>query len=162
MMRLVSIAILILLASVSAKAQTHCAVEPTEAGRAACIGLKADLALVALETRLARVSAQSQGASARAIAALERGLAADQTRWNKATEAACAAEPSAIERQTCRLDAITARTARIEALLETAFATIGGQPGVLDLPDEVETRIPLDGGRDDAFPFIDLDIPLTR
>ncbi|MEL6478374.1 MAG: hypothetical protein AAFR17_13690 [Pseudomonadota bacterium] len=162
-MRLVLPLILVLLMpALPAQAQTRCAIEPTEAGRAACLGLQADLKLVALEARLARVTGQVQGASVPAISALERGLAADQARWRRATERGCRSRATPLARETCRLDAVTARSAEIDTLLAEAFAPIGGIPGEVDLPEDVEVRIPLGRGPNGTFPFIDLDIPLTR
>ncbi|MEM7505574.1 MAG: hypothetical protein AAF415_02425 [Pseudomonadota bacterium] len=145
------------------RAATACAIEATEHGRAACLGLLADNRLLALETRLSNITAALQGATAAGIVEFERGLYVDQTRWRREITRECGKASSSLARETCRLGAIAAREDQIDAVLARAFAPLGGVPGeTAILPGEVEVFVPLGRAERGAFPFLSLDIPLTR
>lgn len=149
--------------TVDAGSQRACAIEATEQGRAACLGLRADMRLVALETRLSTIAAALQGATAAGIAEFERGLYIDQTRWRRQIARECGKASSSLARETCRLGAIAAREDQIDAVLARAFAPLGNVPGATaPLSGEVEVFVPLGPARRGAFPFLSLDIPLTR
>lgn len=126
-----------------AQAAASCMQETTTAGRAACLGAEADAALVAMETRNARLAALPD-AAAPGIAPIIAGVTAGHRRWRAAMEADCdslSADTRArarLARAACRLAAVRARADRLHRI---ATMLSPGTEGVRPRP-EIEILVP--------------------
>lgn len=150
-----------------------CLAEATGPGRSACLELIADQRLMALETRVDTAPTQFQGATAAGVAAFGDGLRDDQRDWRRGMEKACRKQRGTA-RQSCRIDAISARNAQ----LDEAFRALPGQADpyfgdsvriIVPLPNPANDRIRRRLGRGgrlpegqigEPFPFLEFDVPL--
>jgi len=129
------------------QAAPGCLQETTTAGRAACLSAEADAAILAMETRTARLAALPD-AAAPGIAPIIAGLTAGQRRWRAAMEADCdglSADSRArawLARAACRLAAVRARADRLHRI-----ATMLSPHADRHRPrPEIEILVPFPGG----------------
>ncbi len=133
-----------------------CRAEPTEAGRAACLALAADLADHAMEAALLRVAAQVQGAGAGEPGAYAQEVMARQAAWRDAVRAACGTR--GLDAARCRFRAAEHRAATVSALVAEAEARLGLADPYAGFEPYLEV-LPGPGGRFRVTPRIDLPAP---